>query len=95
MTLFSRPVSSQTRPIRAWIQSLDEMRRLEPEVLVPSHTGPLIGKDLVAKQLTDYRDGIAWVFVETIRVRGQRMGRAQEGGGRGGSVSTVLGWVER
>lgn len=57
------------RPIRAWIQSLDEMRRLEPEYLVPSHTEPVVGKEEVAKQLTDYRDGITWVYVETIRVR--------------------------
>ena len=57
------------RPVRAWIASLDEMRKLEPEYIVPSHTGPIIGKDEVAKQLTDYRDGITWVYVETIRVR--------------------------
>lgn len=57
------------RPIRSWIQSLDEMRKLEPEYLVPSHTEPVIGKEDVAKQLTDYRDGITWVYVETIRVR--------------------------
>lgn len=56
------------RPVRAWIQSLDEFRRLEPEYLVPSHTSPLVGKDVVAKQLTDYRDGISWVYVSTIRV---------------------------
>lgn len=57
------------RPIRSWIQSLDDMRKLEPEFLVPSHTEPLIGKELVAEQLTAYRDGITWVYVETIRVR--------------------------
>lgn len=57
------------RPIRSWIQSLDDMRKLEPEYLVPSHTEPVIGKEDVAKQLTDYRDGITWVYVETIRVR--------------------------
>lgn len=56
------------RPVRDWIQSIDEMRRLQPNVLVPSHTGPLVGKDVVAKQLTDYRDGISWVFVSTIKV---------------------------
>lgn len=56
------------RPIRAWIQSLDDMRKLQPEFLVPSHTEPVIGKELVAEQLTAYRDGITWVYVETIRV---------------------------
>jgi len=53
------------------------MRRLQPEYLVPSHTAPLIGREVVAKQLTDYRDGIAWVYTETIRVR-----REEGGGGR-------------
>jgi alkyl sulfatase BDS1-like metallo-beta-lactamase superfamily hydrolase len=57
------------RPIRSWIQSLDDMRKLEPEYMVPSHTEPVVGKEEVAKQLTDYRDGITWVYVETIRVR--------------------------
>ncbi len=55
------------RPIRAWIQSLDDMRKLGPEYLVPSHTEPVIGKEDVSKQLTDYRDGIQWVYVQTIR----------------------------
>lgn len=57
------------RPIRSWIQSLDDMRKLQPEFLVPSHTQPVIGKEMVAEQLTAYRDGITWVYVETIRVR--------------------------
>jgi len=55
------------RPVRAWIQSLDTMRKLEPEYLVPSHTEPVFGRETVSKQLTDYRDGIQWVYVETIR----------------------------
>jgi alkyl sulfatase BDS1-like metallo-beta-lactamase superfamily hydrolase len=43
------------------------MRKLEPEYLVPSHTEPVFGLEAVSKQLTDYRDGIQWVYVETIR----------------------------
>jgi alkyl sulfatase BDS1-like metallo-beta-lactamase superfamily hydrolase len=63
-------VATSHRPIREWVKSLDAMRRLEPEFLVPSHTQPLAGKDLIAKQLTDYRDGIQWVYTATVRVRG-------------------------
>jgi len=48
------------------------MRRLQPEYLVPSHTRPLIGKEVVARQLRDYRDGIQFVLTETVRVRGGR-----------------------
>lgn len=62
------------RPIRAWIQSLDEMRKLQPEFLVPSHTQPILGREAVMKQLTDYRDGIQWVYTATVRV-GRQAGR--------------------
>jgi len=58
---------SSPRPIRDWIRSLDAMRRLEPAFLLPSHTTPVRGKELINKQLTDYRDGIQWVYVATIR----------------------------
>ncbi len=55
------------RPIRAWIASLDHMRRLAPDVLIPSHTLPILGRDVIATALTDYRDAIAWVLAEVIR----------------------------
>jgi hypothetical protein len=43
------------------------MRRLDPDFLVPSHTQPLRGRELIEKQLRDYRDGIQWVYVSTVR----------------------------
>jgi alkyl sulfatase BDS1-like metallo-beta-lactamase superfamily hydrolase len=43
------------------------MRRLDPEFLVPSHTQPLRGREVIQKQLRDYRDGIQWVYVSTVR----------------------------
>ena len=49
------------RPVDAWIESLDAMRALEPLHLVPSHTVPLAGADVIASALTRYRDGIQWV----------------------------------
>jgi alkyl sulfatase BDS1-like metallo-beta-lactamase superfamily hydrolase len=49
------------RPVDAWIDSLDAMRRLQPEHLVPSHTAPISGRDDVAAALTRYRDAIQWV----------------------------------
>jgi alkyl sulfatase BDS1-like metallo-beta-lactamase superfamily hydrolase len=62
------------RPIRLWIQSLDEMRALEPEYLIPSHTRPVVGREKVSEQLTIYRDGIQWVYVATVRVSERREG---------------------
>ena len=55
------------RPVDAWIESLDHMRRLAPEHLVPSHTRPLDGRERIAAVLTDYRDGIQWVRDAAVR----------------------------
>jgi alkyl sulfatase BDS1-like metallo-beta-lactamase superfamily hydrolase len=60
------------RPVDAWIESLDTMRALEPLHLLPSHTVPLAGADVIAGALTRYRDGIQWV-------RDQVVTRANEG----------------
>jgi alkyl sulfatase BDS1-like metallo-beta-lactamase superfamily hydrolase len=56
------------RPIDAWIASLDAMRRLAPDHLVPSHTLPVSGRDVVAGALTRYRDAIQWVRDGVVRL---------------------------
>lgn len=56
------------RPIDAWIDSLDAMRRLAPEHLVPSHTVPISGRDEVAAALTRYRDAIQWTRDRVIQL---------------------------
>ena len=58
---------SRPRPVDSWIDSLDAMRRLEPAVLVPSHTRPVVGEAEVARRLTAYRDGIQWVRDQVVR----------------------------
>ncbi|MCD6584279.1 MAG: MBL fold metallo-hydrolase [Desulfobacteraceae bacterium] len=55
------------RDIKQWVNSLDKMRALKPEYLVPCHTGPVSGADKIYRILTDYRDGIAYVHDQTIR----------------------------
>ena len=55
------------RDPKQWVKSLDRMRALEIEYLIPSHTRPIIGKDLIHKTLTIYRDGIQYVYDQTIR----------------------------
>lgn len=65
---------TEPRPVDDWIGSLDRMRALQPEVLLPSHTSPVRGRDEVQRQLTVYRDGIQWLRDETIR--GANAGRS-------------------
>jgi len=55
------------RPIGAWIESLDHMRRRRPDVLIPSHTVPVTGAQAVARVLRDYRDAVQWVRDEVVR----------------------------
>ncbi len=54
------------RDVLAWAQSIDKMRQLKPEFLVPSHTRPLQGEAFIADTLTDYRDGIQFVHDQTV-----------------------------
>jgi alkyl sulfatase BDS1-like metallo-beta-lactamase superfamily hydrolase len=55
------------RPTDEWIQSIDKMRRLQPENLVPSHNNPIHGKELIQEVLTNYRDAIQYVRDEVVR----------------------------
>ncbi|MCB9475347.1 MAG: MBL fold metallo-hydrolase [Deltaproteobacteria bacterium] len=59
------------RPVAQWIDSLDKMRALAPEYLVPSHTRPLTGRDNILDVLTTYRDAIAYVHDAVIRLSNQ------------------------
>lgn len=62
------------RPVRGWIKSLDLMRTLKPVALVPGHTGPIQGEELVYETLTIYRDAIAFVHDSVIRLANQGLG---------------------
>lgn len=55
------------RDVLQWSRSIDLMRALQPEHLVPSHTGPLSGRDEVMAVLTAYRDAIQYVHDQSIR----------------------------
>jgi alkyl sulfatase BDS1-like metallo-beta-lactamase superfamily hydrolase len=58
---------ARPRPVDEWVQSLDAMRALEPELLLPSHTIPVHGQERIAEELTAYRDAIQWVKDEVVR----------------------------
>ena len=55
------------RDVMAWVASLDLMRELQPEFLVPSHGRPLSGAAEIHTRLTNYRDAIQYVHDQTIR----------------------------
>ena len=51
----------------AWVDSIDRLRELHAEYLVPSHGQPVSGADKVEEVLRNYRDGIQFVHDQTIR----------------------------
>lgn len=55
------------RDVNLWKQSLDKMRYLKPEVIVPNHTEVIYGAENVSKILTDYRDAIQFIHDQTVR----------------------------
>lgn len=59
---------TKPRPVDAWIDSLDAMRRREPELLIGSHTVPIIGREQVGDALRDYRDAIAFLRASVVRL---------------------------
>lgn len=54
------------RDVRKWIRSLDMMIGEKPAHAVPGHTQPLVGERRTMEVLTNYRDAIQHVFVQTI-----------------------------
>ena len=55
------------RDVKSWIKSLDRMRALNPDYLLPSHTKALTGETIL-ETLTIYRDAIQYVHDQTIRL---------------------------
>ena len=55
------------RDVMDWVHSLDKIRALKPEILVPSHTRPIFGQAEIYQTLTDYRDAIQFVHDQTIK----------------------------
>ena len=60
------------RSLQQWYRSIDKMRDLNPEVLIPSHGRPNMGSEKIRKILTNYRDAIQFVHDQSIR--GMNMG---------------------
>ena len=64
------------RDVMDWVNSLDAMRDLGAEFLVPSHTRPLADKEQIEETLTAYRDAIQYVHDQTVR--GLNMGKTPD-----------------
>ena len=58
---------SPARNAHQWYNSLEFTRSFNAEYMVPSHTGPLAGKDYIRSVLTAYRDAIQFVHDQTVR----------------------------
>jgi len=58
---------SPARPALEYIKALDKALSLEPEVLLPGHGDPLLGKDNIRRKLTLYRDAVRYVHDAVVR----------------------------
>ena len=56
------------RDVRKWSESVRAMAKLNPQVMVPSHTEPVVGEATIDALLTDYADAIQFVHDQTIRL---------------------------
>lgn len=56
-----------TRDAVKWVSSLDLMRNLHAEFMIPSHTKPVCGAENIYEVITIYRDGIQFVHDQTVR----------------------------
>jgi alkyl sulfatase BDS1-like metallo-beta-lactamase superfamily hydrolase len=50
-----------------YVNSLNKVLALKPEIVLPSHGSPIIGNAEIVKQLTRYRDAIQYVHDETVK----------------------------
>jgi len=50
-----------------WFKGVDVLRQFPAKYMVPSHGRPVSGREAVAETLTAYRDGIQFVYDQTIR----------------------------
>ncbi|BDA80512.1 hypothetical protein LPTSP3_g34420 [Leptospira kobayashii] len=55
------------RSLKNWYKSLDIIRSIRPEHLIPSHGKPLSGTEEIAQVVTDYRDAVQFVHDQSLR----------------------------
>ncbi len=55
------------RPALNYVESLNKVMALKPEIVLPSHGQPIVGAANVQRVLTQYRDAILYVHDATVR----------------------------
>ncbi|HEV3299636.1 MAG TPA: MBL fold metallo-hydrolase [Planctomycetaceae bacterium] len=50
-----------------YVASLNKILALEPEIVLPSHGEPVVGKEKIVERLTRYRDAILYVHDATVK----------------------------
>jgi len=58
---------SQPRWALDYLRAIELALSYEPEVILPGHGEPLVGKELIRRKLTLYRDAIRYVHDETVK----------------------------
>lgn len=61
------------RSLKNWYRSIDIIRDLRPEYLIPCHGRPLSGSEEIYRIATDYRDAIQFVHDQSLRGINQGM----------------------
>jgi len=55
------------REFDVWADTMDQLMAYEPKILATGHTQPVIGAAEVKQKLTDYRDAIRFLVMETVK----------------------------
>ncbi|QQK80498.1 MBL fold metallo-hydrolase [Salicibibacter cibi] len=50
-----------------WLEGIDQVRKLNPKILIPAHGEPVSTKESSYELATNYRDAIAFIYSQTIR----------------------------
>ncbi len=64
---------TRPRPALDYVESLNKVLALNPDLVLPSHGNPLQGEALVKRKLTQYRDAI--LYVHDAVVKGMNQGK--------------------
>lgn len=62
---------SQPRDVGGWIDALSNMISYNAEILLPGHTRAVMGQATVKETLTNYRDALDFVLMETLKAMNQ------------------------
>lgn len=58
---------TQPRWALDYVASINKVLALEPEIVLPSHGLPIVGKEKIVKRLTQYRDAIQYVHDAVVK----------------------------